>query len=289
MSPHLLQRNKRYHINKSTKSFNINLKGLAVIEICPTEMCTRKCGFCPRSDEKVYKNQRLHISEETTTNLALKCKEEEYSGDFHISGFGEPLLHPAIENIIKILKNYLPNRVVLTTNGDPLYPSVIQNLYKNGLDHLIISCYDGPDKKIKFLQMLDFVGIPNSQYEIRDLWLGDTESITEFATRNNFNNRSGAATGVKLQPIPGQCYLPFYKLVFDWNGDALLCCNDWQRKACGFGNINKYSLSEIWYGEPFTKVREELYEGRRINEACENCSINGTLIGKESVDLLIKK
>jgi radical SAM protein with 4Fe4S-binding SPASM domain len=86
-----------------------------------------------------------------------------------------------------------------------------------------------------------------------------------------------------------ECNLPFYKLVLDWNGEALLCCNDWFRRHKGFGNINKNTLEEIWFGKEFTKTRELLANKDRSGPACRYCNIDGTAVGTPSVKLLMNK
>lgn len=287
---HLEKRFDRYYINSQTESFKEHLKGLAVVELCITELCTRTCKFCPRGDATVYKNRNLHMSIETVGNFARKCKEEKYTGDIHISGFGEPFLHKKIFDIVKTLKMHLPNnRVTITNNGDCLNKMNLKEIYECGLDFMIISCYDGPESKEKFDLLFQESNIPQSSYEIRKLWSNPNEDIKTFVEKNKFNNRSGAVSSIREEKTySGQCYLPFYKLVIDWNGDALLCCNDWLRRHKGFGNVNEQSLREIWFGEEFTKVRKSLATGDRANNpACKHCNITGTLIGKESVDILL--
>ena len=41
------------------------LLGLTTVEINPTELCNRRCSFCPRSDPSVYPNRSLHMSIQT--------------------------------------------------------------------------------------------------------------------------------------------------------------------------------------------------------------------------------
>lgn len=285
---HLEKRYNRYEVNSKKDYFKNDLKGLTTIELCITEMCTRKCGFCPRSDETVYKNNPFHMSLSTVNEFCKKCKNENFGGDIHISGFGEPFLNKNIFNIVSLIKFNLPdNRVCITNNGDCLTSEKIKEIFYCGLDYMIISCYDGYDAKNKFIQMFKDTNISNQKFEIRELWYNEGENELEFAKRNKFNNRSGTSTKLNgLDVKTGECYLPFYKLVIDWNGEILLCCNDWHRRHKGFGNINKNSLSEIWYGDEFTKVRKDLSIGNRIGPSCKNCSIDGTIIGKESVKTL---
>ena len=56
-------------IRKSTFVDRVTLKEWGPIpswiDLNPTELCNRKCIFCPRVDEDEYPNQALHISLET--------------------------------------------------------------------------------------------------------------------------------------------------------------------------------------------------------------------------------
>ena len=286
---HLKDRNSRYFINSKHESFSTTLKGLTVIELCITELCTRACSFCPRGDSSVYKNQKLFMSKDTITNIGISCKEAGFLGDFHISGFGESTTHPQFHEIVSILRSILPdNRITLTTNGDLLPKSDnIRKLFDSGISYVIVSCYDGPEAAKEFTDRFEEAGI--DEFEIRKLWYTDSETVEDMMNRNNFNNRSGVVTiqtGDNLN-INNPCYLPFYKLVIDWNGNILICCNDWHRKLKGIGNVNKSSIQAIWNSSEFTDIREKLAKGdRKSITPCDNCNISGTLIGKDSVKAL---
>lgn len=285
---HLNKRYERYYINSIKKGFVGNLKGLTTIELCITELCTRKCSFCPRADSKVYPNKKLFMSIETITNLANKCLEDGFEGDFHVSGFGESFTHPDFLELITVLRNKLPNNfLVLTTNGDLLNEKNLKEIIKKNFNKVIVSCYDGLKRKEELIKFFERNSYFN--YEIRELWFNPGEDTKDLMNRNNFNNRSGSVVvgGIVEPKNNAQCYLPFYKLVIDWNGEALLCCNDWKRAHKGFGNVNTNTLSEIWNGSEFKTVRESLYNGNRQGPACSNCNIAGTMIGTESVSILI--
>ena len=286
---HLAQRHSRYDINAAKDYFYNDLKGLTVIELAITELCTRKCGFCPRADSDNYPNQKLFMSQETITNLANSCKEHNYQGDIHISGFGESYTNKEFLTLVRTLRGILPeNRIVVTTNGDLLNVDTIRKTYSAGINYMIVSCYDGKESMDNFASLYSTSGISDSEYEIRKLWLDPGETVEEMMKRNKFNNRSGAVVVEEMKSdfCKNKCYLPFYKLVIDWNGDALLCCNDWYRKHKGFGNINDMSLKDIWYGDDFRKVRGDLNEGKRKGPACSNCNINGIFVGEKSVEVL---
>jgi radical SAM protein with 4Fe4S-binding SPASM domain len=171
-----------------------------------------------------------------------------------------------------------------------LTDKVISKIYDSGVSYVIISCYDGPDAKKKFEDM--FASCNIAEYEIRDLWFEPGETTEDLMDRSKFNNRSGAVNIEHLQApvnMKRECNLPFYKLVLDWNGEALLCCNDWFRRHKGFGNINKNTLEEIWFGKELTKTREMLANKDRSGPACRYCNIDGTVVGTPSVKLLMNK
>ena len=107
MNDHFKKRYDRYYINSETKSFKKHLIGLSTIELCITELCTRTCEFCPRGNPLVYKNQNLHMSLDTVEIFSKRCIDDKFTGDIHISGFGEPFLNKDIFDIVRILKNQI--------------------------------------------------------------------------------------------------------------------------------------------------------------------------------------
>jgi len=73
--------------------------------------------------------------------------------------------------------------------------------------------------------------------------------------------------------------------MIDWNGDLVLCCNDWQRASGTFGNINETNLSDIWLSEPIVNIRRQLSQGIRKGPACGSCNVGGTAFGEKSFNL----
>ena len=284
---HMMKRINRYDDN--VKQINGSpLTGLTVVEICISEMCTRTCSFCPRSDKQVYPNRKLFMSDQTAENLARSLAENVFVGDIHISGFGESMTNKNIYNIINILRDHLPeNRIALTSNGDLLDVNIVDRLVDAGLSHMIISCYDGPTEYEVFNNMLNDSKLQS--YEIRELWLKDGESTLDMINRNNFNNRSGAVNIPEWKReynLNKPCYLPFYKMVIDWNGSVVLCCNDWLKRHGSLGNINDTDVKNVWLNEQFTQVRNKLKKGDRSSPACKYCNIQGDLVGEKSVNML---
>lgn len=262
------------------------LTGLTGIELNVTELCNRKCVFCPRHDPKIYPNQKRHVSREVINRLISELQKNEYEGVIYCSGFGEPLLCPEILDYILLLKEGLPKCYLeITTNGDFLTEQKI-DVIRNHIDNIIIDCYDSEEQKNKQLKMLKKANF--TKFKIRELWANPEEITPLFMDEVNFNNRAGAVQNIDLKINQyKQCFLPFYRITVDWNGDIIICCNDWFRLQKGLGNILTTPFYDLWFSETLTKVRQNLYNGNRVDSACKNCSAKGTIYGQESANLII--
>lgn len=271
---HIAYRNKRQqHADISNKS----LLGLSTVEINPTELCNRTCSFCPRSNPEVYPNRNLHMTIDIADILSEQLRQADFTGDIHVTGWGEPLLNPDILKIISKFSRYFFTEMI--TNGDRLLQGKVthQELTDNGLNSIIVDCYDGPTQTEQMTELLeDFTGIKRirSNYDT-----GEANLLDLY----NFNNRGGTLGKIKTLQQP--CWMPMYKAFIDWNGDVLLCCNDWARNQLPLGNITQDSFSTIWMSQEFKDIRQQLLAGDRTNSACESCNINGCKSGKGSANL----
>jgi radical SAM protein with 4Fe4S-binding SPASM domain len=96
----------------------------------------------------------------------------------------------------------------------------------------------------------------------------------------NLINRSNITYGNTILNLNSPCYLPFYKLMIDWNGDILPCANDWSR-TIKFGNINTQNIKEIINGDTSVKFKTSLCTGTRIQMPCSKCNACGTIRGEK--------
>ena len=180
---------------------------------------------------------------------------------------------------------YLPQATLeCNTNGDRLTKKYAKKLFDSGLDLLYINLYDGIEQMAVFEKMLSDV-IDESRYKFRMHW-GDFEKHGLI-----LNNRSGVIDWVGIEDsdvesLKGKvCHYPFYKMFVDWNGDVLFCSNDWGREHV-VGNLMQQSLHDVWFSKPMTKIRKRLMKGDRSHSPCNKCSVDGSLFGKPSFDLI---
>lgn len=272
-------RKKQLGYNSNEEKIPIN--ALRFITLNSTEMCNRKCHFCPRSDPKIYSNQKLHMSETTIRNLSKELKKIKYNGSIMWSGFGEPMMTKNFENLVRILKTENPqSRQEINTNGDYLRPKRIHDLYDAGIDYIIVSLYDGPEQLEKTKKK--FEGIDESKYSLR----------ISYYHSNNFENFSSRAGAVNMNieknksHKTNKCFWPFYKMVIDWDGAIILCCEDWFKLSKGLNNfnINTHSIEEIWDSQFLNDYRKYLKVGNRSKAVCNKCNMNGEKVGGQYVE-----
>ncbi len=243
------------------------------IDISLTELCNRTCVFCPRADENFYPNQSLHISMDLIKKIANELRDLEYEGAIVLSGFGEPLLHPELLEIVSILSKNA--RIEIVTNGDHLNSKLIKDLSDAGTAYIVVSMYDGPHQIQTYSDMFAQVDLDDNFYLLRDRWHSQEDGFGLKLT-----NRAGTIDIGDQDPVNVKhpCHYPAYSMTVDWNGDVLLCVQDWNKKV-KLGNIFSQSLMEVWISSNLAKRRIQLAHGNRKLNPCALCNTDGTLHG----------
>ena len=247
------------------------------IDISVTELCNRVCEFCPRVDPDFYPNQNLNLSLELASKIVDELKSIDYSGGVVFCGYGEPMLHPRINLLASLFRGI---HTEMVTNGDKLDAKVLYDLYNSGLSFVCVSMYDGPHQEEHFRKMFEQVGIHENRYILRDRWHKEVDSFGLKLT-----NRSGV---LRFGPDPDifkgkPCYYPSYSMAIDWNGDVLLCVQDWNKRR-KFGNLSNNKLIDVWRSISMDKTRCKLIDGDRTASPCKGCNADGTMHGFNHVN-----
>lgn len=246
---------------------------LRMVEINPIELCNRKCSFCPRSTD-LYKNKKSFISIDTVRKIADDLESFNFNGRVGFVGFGEPLLHKNLEELISIIKKKITNLkwLEINTNGDFLTLERMKSIRDSGCTTIAISMYD-TDNSQYFNEMAE---LANMNIILRHHYNSNNSYGLRIVNRNDIIDETS-----KFETDKTQCYIPFYKMLIDWNGDILLCDNDWSKKN-KFGNVHNLSIENIWINSALNNYRNYLSKGDRIIDPCKKCNACGTLFGYES-------
>ena len=247
----------------------MTLIGLEKIQVSVTDMCNRKCNICPHVDENVFPNKKVWMTIETAENLAKNLEENHYNGLVSISGYGEPLLHKQLPEIIEqFTKRKIKTR--LFTNADLIVKEKVRTdiLDNLGLDELVVSTYDGQQQ---FLMYRKFVNtkFTKTPVRVKDLYIKDSEIPK---TVGWLTNRTGTLYK-DTRLTKSVCHRPYYNIQIDWDGDVLICCEDWIRKT-RYDNINETPFSEIWLNNTLLNEHRKLLSEKRRDQilACSNCN-----------------
>ena len=192
------------------------LHSILTVEMNLTELCNRKCVFCPRHDPKVYPNRNF--------------------------------LNKKFNEIVQAMRKELPNNLFeCNTNGDFLNKKTTQQIYESGMDMLYINLYDGLEQTEHFISIMKEADISEDKYKLRAHHTQDEWGLF-------VNNRSGMIDWIgfdedDIENLKGKvCHYPYYKMFVDWNGDVLFCSNDWGREIV-VGNLIESSVMDVWMSD----------------------------------------
>lgn len=107
-----------------------------------TTKCNFACITCIRSS---WQDELTHMTWATFENIMANLKELPKLEAIHFGGFGEPLMHPRIFDMLRMVKG-LGLKVEMITNGSYLQEETIQKLIDVQLDVLFTSL-DSPEEE----------------------------------------------------------------------------------------------------------------------------------------------
>ncbi len=252
------------------------------IEISESGTCNRSCSFCPRSDPN-FIDKKEFISNDLHRSLCNQLKELNYKGTIRYSGFVEPLIDKNIFNLIKMVRETLPqSNIELVTNGDPLNLKRLKKLFENGLNRILISAYDSEDDAIKLEKLCLDANLKKSQYIVRHRYYSEKK---DFGI--TLSNRSGLMENAEFkikkleEPLKKACFIPSYTFFLDYQGDVLMCPHDWGKKII-LGNLNKQNFLDIWFSKKSLYLRKKLNNSNRNFAPCNVCDVEGTFMGEKN-------
>lgn len=254
----------------------------SAIQIQTITGCNRRCHFCPifyrRVKHEIMNDNLLKLIVDQLADLGFQGRISPYL-------MNEPLLDNTLEKKIHFIRKKCPfSYIMLNTNGDFLTIERLQLLFASGLNGLIINCYDGGAHLKKFSEMVNETFANNSsiviqpqidEYEIqrRDLKYIKIKDCSHYAVNSPFlNNRAGNVMGrVEINlPLNKFCIKPFRQMYINYEGTAILCCQDWNFEV-PIANITQKKLKNIWSDEKLMQYRERLKLKDRSSYLCSKC------------------
>lgn len=220
----------------------------SMVEIEINSHCNRTCSYCPNS--LAPRDAPKLMSEETFEIILGRLKDVGFAGRMSYHFYGEPLLHPKLDNFIRRTTEVLPGvRQVLYSNGDLLTDARYERLLASGVEHFVVTYHDGvlPQQPRQHVTML-------------------TSKLLSLTNRGGLVQAGPEPSG----PLP--CYAPSTMLIITITGNVVLCYED-ARETAVLGNVIEQPVEEVWWSPRFVSLREALARGDRTRtNICRQCN-----------------
>lgn len=267
------------------------------IHIENTNSCGYKCIMCPRD------KQTRKIGFMSLEDLSLILDRiGSFEGNFHLHGFGEPLLDRKLPSKIRLVKDKFPkcHTMIFSTLGVTQSPEYFQNLVESGLDILFVSFYgftkeqyqgihgfNGFEKAKQNLETLSrfklnvFVRVPAQKvfsslpiyderaaliHWIQELGIkvGELPALHNYGDGRNYN-----APNERMCPVVNGHRKNLLNITWDLN--VIPCCFDYNA-SIPFGNLRIQSLEEIFSSPAYLQFLISHQTGDLSSyPICQNC------------------
>jgi len=278
--PRLLYNQIYYRLSKGARNLyapTYQHRIFSTVNLETRTICNGKCLFCPASIKGVRPDELMPW--EIFVNVIDQLKKISFSGQIALFINNEPLLDSRLPQMVSYVRAACPAAtVVVSTNGILLNLERALELYRAGLDRLIVNMYT---RNRSWLPQVHQIAL-----ELPDEYWRKTYV---FFRRDDdeLTNRAGASPNKpKLtQPIRAFCELPFNQINITASGRVGLCCLDYYFSE-EMGNVAQQELLSIWFGARLQQVRQSLLNyDRQAANLCTVCDYPGykQLVGPYSI------
>ena len=249
--------------------------------ICP--FCPASVGRDPRPDLKMDKGLYLKVLEE--------LQDLGFGGRIAFHSNTEPLVFKDLTEFVGLARERFPRSYLhILTNGKILTLKKAEELFRAGLTDLTVNFYnDDLEAELPgvFQEILNRL-LPRlfrpEEIQVSGFGPGFDHpggprryTIIRRLQNEVLDNRAGYAPN-KARPDKrprGFCQYPFTQFIVTADGRVGQCCNDFTIDV-PMGDVSRQGVLEVWEGEPFERLRQELLLGRRENHRlCEECDYFG--------------
>lgn len=272
----------------------------AVLGIEPTNACNLKCTMCPRTESgRKIGFMEMRLFEKITD----ECKSRNLQMMI-LHRDGEPLLHPNLPDMVRLIKEKRAARYVqFTTNGLLLDEEKGRSLIEAGLDWIRVSInavksetYEkvtGVNALKRVEENVTRLLALKKKLRSRRPYLVATMVVMEetFPEVRSFREKwSKFADELDIYPchtwdgsidVPDllkpkmpryPCPFLWYHPYIGWDGVVSPCCVDFRYKEI-LGNVKSQSIESIWKGNHLNQLRQVHLDARYEEiELCRKCT-----------------
>jgi MoaA/NifB/PqqE/SkfB family radical SAM enzyme len=253
----------------------------STLELEVTSRCNRHCSFCPNS---VYERPTERMDRALIEKACAELGALKYHGRLSPYVYNEPMRDaPQLEWALETFRRLAPrSKIIMSSNGDFLRKlggaSYLEHLYDLGLNAILLNAYE-PGLYEAYVDMTRTVkalpgSIWNATVRGRTIDIQDKSNSSGFGT-GTFALQNNAGLNnlpVLSAPLERMCVMPFRMLQIRWNGDGVICCNDYHGWV-PIGNVRTHTLLEIWNHKIINTYRDRLLKKDRSLPMCAKCDM----------------
>jgi len=218
---------------------------------------------------------------------------------------GESMLHPQFIDMLAYARRKNIRPIQFTTNAtrmkpeiaralidleidfvsfsvDSINPETYASIRKGGrleevLENIEYFCeYKNLKAKARPEIQVSVVRTDDNEDEIADFvkyWRRRVDRVRVFERHTGDGNFGSVKAPAKEYSFEKRlpCLKVFNEISIYWNGQAALCCHDWDRTR-PIGDVSRNSIREIWHNEAYEFIRRtHLKDIDDMEELCKNC------------------
>lgn len=281
------------------------------IQIQVTNLCNFKCYYCITSQSLEKRREAGLLLQHMPLEDYLRCIDSIAKAGgvkvLNLVGWGEPLLHPDIVNMVQYAKKKLPYSLVrIVTNGSLLTHDLSDKLIEAGLDNLRVSVQGVSEQEYKDYSNIeiDFSGfLENLKYfydhrkrstislKIMDVAVKDKEDkflnifppicdeymVDSLTETNNLINFHGHGSNLDKTFLGGDfvdtsiCSTSFFRGFIDVDSQLFACCH--LPVKYKFGDVRN-NFFDVWNGKSHIQfLLNMLRNGIDSFPGCSGCKM----------------
>jgi len=272
-----------------------------IVDVELTNNCNLNCKMCARQNMTRLKG---FMSKETFESLAFECIQN--NAGVRLIGWGEPFLHPQIVEFCGYVKSQTiidplslkekSSPVHITTNGQLIKVSQMEELVKIGLDSIIFSMQGATKEGYETMRVgSNYDKLKENILKLKEIRGDNEKPFIQISSTMTFETKDEISEFVdywgkivdevvvgKTQPLEypkdeyiyyKPCLEVFHKLTVKWDGQVSCCCAD-SNNMLVVGAIGQNTLFNIWNNnQVLDSIRKLLLNNKqRSLSLCKNCT-----------------
>lgn len=258
-----------------------------------TEVCNLECIHCPHPEFKRsehYATRYLDVAIHTKMVDEVRQYAQGHTQYIRYTSNGEPLVHPAIYDMLDYAVKNSGVFVTLTTNGTIMNEKRIEKLLASGL-HMVDISIDAflPEtyaeirrggtlettraNVLKLMEIkkrigaatrivVSFVEQPQNTGEVADFESYWKQQGADFVVIRRLHSAAGGVSAIAMDMKQTQqsvdrkpCLYPWERILLNPRGELAFCPQDWSHGSV-LADYRTTTIREVWQGEAYRQLRE---------------------------------